>query len=458
MNYGYEFECKLLAAVLNDAEFLTQIGDVLQPKHFNSQAGRWLAKVSLDYYRKYRVAPSLLTFKVEVENLDVNVNALLRQEAIAFLGQTVSYVHSPDLPYVKEQTIDMCRQQEMKAAILESVDLLKTGDYERIKSLLDSALKVGLNRGLGHEYKTGVAERYSKDNRSTVGTPWEALNDILDGGIGQGELNVVIAPGGVGKSWVLCALGAAAVQQGLNVIHYTLELNKFYVAKRYDSILVGMPRASLDLHMDKVETIVSRLPGNLVVEEYPMRSVTVSTLEAHIDRYVTVRGKEPDLVIVDYGALLRGSNKNAVKYEEIGDIYQELRGLAKKHSCPVWTAGQTHRDALEKDVITADDIAEAYSIIGTSDCVISLSRKTEDQLAGTGRFHIIKNRNGPSAITLPSRFNDATGKIEMYLANSREAVTARKDMNNGEALLRKELGRRYFDEFLEMTGSATPPV
>ena len=108
----------------------------------------------------------------------------------------------------------------MKGAILQSVEILETkGDYEQIKNIVDNAMKAGTERNVGHDYVKDFEERYSEMARSTVETPWEVINDLTQGGIASGELGVIVAPAGIGKSWVLSAIGANAVKKKLNVVH-----------------------------------------------------------------------------------------------------------------------------------------------------------------------------------------------------------------------------------------------
>lgn len=450
MNYGYEFECKLVAALINDTQFLTQIADILKPDAFKSTGGRWLATTTLEYFKSYRQAPSLLVFKTEIEKLDSSMN-LLKQEAISFLRDVCTYVNSLDLPYVKEQSINYFKNEEIKAAILQSVDLLHSNDYDKIKKILDTALKLGISREIGHDYKLDFELRYTDTIRNPTSTGWSVIDDITQGGLGAGELGVVLACPNVGKTWVLCALGAAAVKAGLTVVHYTLELNKFYVGKRYDSILTGIAGINLDTHKDEVGRTVFELPGNLIIEEYPTKTVSTLGLESHLDMCVMLE-KKPDLIIVDYAALLKAPSRER-RDLEILDIYESLRGIAGKYKCPVWTASQAHREASTKDILEENDIAEAYSIMFISDFMMSLARRPEDTLAGTGRFNVLKNRYGPRNIIFPARFNGANGRVDLYLSNTREAAAARKDMEIGEDLRRKDLERKYFDKYLELTGS-----
>ena len=66
------------------------------------------------------------------------------------------------------------------------------------------------------------------------------FDNHMDGGLGKGELGFVVAPAGSGKSWFLAHLGAEAMKQGKNVMHFTMELNEKYVGLRYDAYFSGL--------------------------------------------------------------------------------------------------------------------------------------------------------------------------------------------------------------------------
>ena len=130
---------------------------------------------------------------------------------------------------------------------------------------------------------------------------------------------------------------------------------------------------------------------------------------------------------------------------ELGNIYEDLRGLAGEYEIPVWTASQANRSALEDDIIGAEKIAESYSKIMTADFVLSLSRKIEDKLANTGRWHVIKNRFGPDGITFPSKMNASNGQIDIHVDTSIQGKETTKEMDNHNEYLRKMM-KKKFDE------------
>ena len=151
------------------------------------------------------------------------------------------------------------------------------------------------------------------------------------------------------------------------------------------------------------------------------------------------------MVIVDYADILMPTGNFREKRHAIGNIYEDLRGLAGELEIPIWTASQANRSALEEDVIGADKVAEDYSKVMTADFVMSMSRKVEDKIANTGRFHVIKNRFGIDGVTYPSTINTNIGGVKIHEGSSQFGKEAQDKMNNSEEFLRKELANKYKD-------------
>ena len=438
-NFGYGFQIKIISSLLTDKPFLQQVSDILFPEFFESEANQWIVRTSLKYFQDYSSAPTLDVFKIKTQEIESD---LLKSSVIESLKDSYKFLESQDLDFVKEETVNFCKNQCVKRAILESVELLNKGDYDAIKASIDLALKAGADKEVGHEYNSSVADRYKDNIRSTIPTPWPVINELADGGFGKGELVVFVAPAGIGKSWGLINVGAHAVKQGLNVVHYTLELNEGYVGQRYDAVLTGIANQNLKYNLDEVANTVSKLKGDLTIKYYPTKTASCSTIRAHIEKMILL-GKRPDLVIVDYADLLRGAVSRKEMRHELESIYEDLRGVAGEYEVPVYTASQANRSALEQDVIEADKISESYAKVMIADFVLSLSRKVTDKIAGTGRWHIIKNRFGPDGLTLPSKMNMSNGQIHIYEETSVQGKDTKKDMENGESLLRKSLLNKY---------------
>jgi len=436
--FGPTFQTKAIATILQKPDFLNQSIDIINPNFFETDAGRWIVKQSLVYFTKYRQLPTLEVFKVELQSVTDDVMRTAIKEQLRNVYQSLK---DTDLEYVKNSLLDFAKNQTLKSAIIKSVDLLQVGEYDAIKGLVDTALRAGQPKNIGHNWKTDIDVRLAKSTRNAVATGWGAIDVLLNGGLAEGELGVIAAPSGIGKSWALATIGANALRNGKKVVHYTLELQENYVGTRYDTIFTGIEPGRIPEHPDKVREMVDSVTGEIIIKYYPTKSANCNTIGAHLQQIIST-GFKPDIILVDYADLLRSIEKSDARYQELGAIYEELRGVAGEYKIPCWTASQTQRSSIQDEVIQADKIAESYSKIMTADVVISLSRKLEDKQNHTGRAHIIKNRFGADGQTLPVFMNTSIGKIEIYDENSTHGIILKKQMQSSESLMKKTLADR----------------
>jgi replicative DNA helicase len=437
--YGWGFQVKVVAAMFTDRMFLQQIADIIQADYFESEANSWIMEVILEHFREYKTPPTKDVLKVKVTDID---NDVLKTAVLEQLKEVFRYMESDDLTFVKDEILRFCKNQEIKRAIMDSVNLLKMGNYDEIKTKIDGAMKAGADTDIGLEYKSDVAVRYQEAARDTMTTGWDVIDDLMDGGLAPGELGVVMAPAGIGKSWLLINIGANAMKSGKNVIHYTLELNENYVGQRYDSVVTGINAQNLKNYQEDIQDKMDSIQGDLVIKYYPTKSVGVMGIKAHIEKTIML-GNKPDLVIVDYADLLKVNQKD--KHEALEELYEDLRGMAGEYGVPVWTATQANRSALEEDVIEADKIASSYGKVMVSDFLMSLSRKVEDKMSGTGRGHVIKNRFGPDGITLPCKINTNNGQFQFFEPQTAQGKQTTKIMKTGENLVKKNLAQKFKD-------------
>jgi replicative DNA helicase len=406
--YGIGFQIKVLSSLLTHKEFLLNIQDVLSEEYFDNQAHKWVIKQILDYFQKYHTCPSMDVLKVELKKIDNEVLQVSIKEQL----REAYKASDEDLKYVEEEFSNFCKNQQLKKALLTSVDFLNAGDYDSIRTMIDNALKAGQDKNMGHEYNKDVESRYREDHRKIVPTPWESINELLQGGLGNGDFGLIFGNPGGGKSWSLVALGGFAVKLGYNVLHYTLELGSDYVGRRYDAFFTGVSVQNITKHKNQVEEAVTQLNGQLIIKEYPTGKASISTIESHIKKCIDLDFK-PDLILIDYVDLLRSKRKNRERKEEIDDIYISTKGLARELNLPVWSVSQVNRAGAKDDIIEGDKAAGSYDKMMVTDVAISLSRKRQDKVNGTGRFHIMKNRYGMDGLTFAVKADTSTGHFEV---------------------------------------------
>jgi len=208
---------------------------------------------------------------------------------------------------------------------------------------------------------------------------------------------------------------------GLNVVHYTLELQDKVVSLRYDSCITGIPLTDVKECKDQVWDGIQDIPGKLIVKEYPTKSATTNTIKHHLEK-LKRKDFRIDMVIVDYGDLIRPISAQKEKRIELEGIYEELRGLAQVFNCSLWTASQTNRSGLNAEVITMESISEAFNKCFVADFICTISRTVKDKNTNEGRMFIAKNRNGPDGLIFPIFMDTSNVKIKV-LQQSSETVS-----------------------------------
>jgi len=445
-NYGIGFQTKVISALLTDKPFLQNVNDILTDEYFSNTAHKWIVNEVLKYYSKYHCNPTMDVLKVELKRVENEVLQLSIKEQ---LKEAYRSSDESDLTYIKEEFTNFCKNQQLKKALLNSVDLLKAGDYDSIRTLVDSALRSGQDKNIGHEYNKDIESRFIEDERKPIPTPWKIFNEMIQGGLGEGDLGLIFGNPGGGKSWTLIAMGAYAVQLGYNVIHYTLELGETYVGRRYDAFFSRVPVDKIKNYKEKVSDAIAELPGNLIVREYPMGRASISTIESHIKKCIDLDFK-PDLIIIDYIDLLSSKRKNRERKDEIDDIYTSTKGLARELKLPIWSVSQVNRAGAKDSIIEGDKAAGSYDKIMIADVALSLSRQKKDKVNGTGRFHFMKNRYGMDGMSFNAKVDTSTGHIEILNEISEEEEDQMSKNNrsksNGDIddLDREYLAQQFF--------------
>ncbi len=410
-DYSTTFQEKILAMLWRDSTFYALYQDVIKPQYFEMDIHMDLSRIVLNFYEKYETPPSLEAVLEEIRVL-CSTSKVKKEKFKDYLGTVENLVEMnlSDIEYVRDKVVTFGQKQALTEAILESVDDVQKGtNFEKVKHRIDEASQVGQNIGdLGTFYFQSLEERipsfYSRRDIDKVPTGVDLLDKAMHGGLGRGELGIVIAPPGTGKTLSLVNFGAAASMAGYNVAHYSLEMNEEMVSSRYDMRFVEKNFQYIKENQSKVVEALSRLSkmkrGDLVVKSYPTRTATVSTIKSHLTKLRISKGFVPDLIIIDYPDILRPTRDYGEKRHELELLYEEIRALGQEFNAAVWGASQTNRGALAKKVVTIADLAESFGKAAVADFMIALSQTKEEKRNGEVRYYVAKHRNGQSDETL----------------------------------------------------------
>ena len=418
-SFGSNFQNCVLQAALIDREFFEKIFETLKEEYFTSEAHKsiWLEIRKL--FNKYNAPPTYDTLKSEISQYP---EGELKESAINVLLDVETKVNRQEIEYAKDKSLEFCKNQSMKAAILKSVELLQEGKFEEIQKTIEDSLKITTEQDMGHDYFDSFKSRQEIHSRVTVPTGFPLLdaNEVLDGGLAHGELGAVMAPTGGGKSFFLVNLGYGALAAGKNVVHYTFELSETHVGNRYDSRITGVPTKELRTRMVEAESKLARfMGGQLFIKEYPPKVATINTIKFHMGRLLS-NGFSPDLIIIDYGDLMRSRRGYDQKRFELESIFEDLRALSMEMKLPIWTATQSNREGFNDDIITIDKVGEAINKAMVVDFFGTFSQR---------KFHIGKNRMGQANVNFNIDMDPARAFIDLN-ENVTGGITMGEKVNN----------------------------
>jgi len=457
-SFGKPFQERVVQALLSDHSWSQQMMEVLRPEYFDVGHLRFLFELYSKHYSMYKSFPSLqLLATMARDELKEGNDEVLCHQIVAYLQGIRSNPNVNDLPYVKDRSLNFCRNQALKEALEEAVDLTREERYEEIVGRIKAAITVGTPNTTGHDFFEDFEARFQVEDRTVVPTGIPALDarEIMNGGLGKGEIGIIISPTGVGKSHFLVQIGANAMRAGKNVLHYTFELRENKVGIRYDSNFCGISATDVPTERDYVKKKYEGLKGlgRLIIKEYPTNSATVVTLRAHIEKLAITKGFIPDVIIVDYADIMRSTRQYDSLRHEQKLVYEELRGLAMDIGIPVWSASQSNRDSTDSDVVGLDKISEAFGKAMVCDFIVSLSRKPLQKANGLGNLFVPKNRLGKDGVLFPVRLDTARSILEV-LDNNIDLEEFQKTRDNSmKQLLRDTWNELAEDRLIERDGN-----
>jgi len=440
--FDKSFQEKIVQAMIADKIWAAQFAEILDVNYFEHAYLKMIANRYVTYHKQFKEFPSdQLLRTMLVDELKSDRDAILRQQIHNFLILVAKNENLGDLPYVKEKSLEFCKKQGLQMALEKSVELIVNEKYDKVAQIIKEALAAGMTTTPGLELGCDIDTRYSETFRSPVktGIPELDAKQILNGGLGAGEIGTIIAMSGVGKSHVLIGFGAEAIKRGKNVVHYSFELRERIMGVRYDSYLCDLNSLECSENIDKIKEhykINLDNYGKLIIKEFPTRTATVETLRNHLDR-LALTGFKPDLVLVDYSGIMRSTEKYDLPRMELQRIFEELRGLAQELNVPIWTATQSNKEGAKSDFIDMTNMAESYGQSHACDVILGLHRKPELKSTGLGTLFIAKNRAGKDGIQYNIHLDTAKSKLKIIGEMEMEAMespstSSQNNFNNNE--------------------------
>jgi len=299
----------------------------------------------------------------------------------------------------KETVLSFARYRTLRDAGVKFHDLLEHGKFDRARSIISDLRMPMLASDGAPDILTTTLPMTRRENIVTTGL--EGLDESLKGGVGAGNLAVVLAPTSGGKTSFLCHVGSAAALAGKKVYHVSLEIDVGEVTAKYRCCLMGenQPEGIAALRKFKkrwtaMQKRVKRKQGRIQVRHYGQGELSTAELEAELPEDI-------DLLIVDYLDYLRPADGGfGIGYIDLGRLSVGLRRIGDRRKIPVWTASQINRAAYDKDVADVEDVEASIQKMQSCTQALSLNQQKSEKKVdiktgtSTGVLAVIKNTYG----------------------------------------------------------------
>ena len=418
---GYNFQIKLLNLIVTDNTFFQSIIDAITPKYFDNQYFRLIMQLIQEYYEKYQTAPS---FDALDQLTRIEISSEMAKKNVFDMLKETKDVSFEDHLFIKEKAIKFCKQQELKKAIRKVETIMEKGDfenYDKCEEFIREAIKIG-------EFDMGTFEVFSEmehvledDYRHPIPTGVDGLDNILNGGLAKGEIGVVLAPTGVGKTTLLTRYANTAYNMGYNVVQIFFEDNPKIIQRKHFTCWTGIPSQELSEHketvLDKADEM-KKTGGKLILKKLPSDEMNMLQIKNQIRKIIS-EGTKVDMVVIDYIDCILPDRSFNDEWKGEGSVMRKFEGMCHELNIAGWTATQGNRSSISSEVVTTDQMGGSIKKAQVGHVIISVAKTLQQKEMGLATIAIVKSRLGKDGIIFENcKFDNATLEIDTETTNT----------------------------------------
>lgn len=424
-NFGYlgnNFQIQLLNNILVTSDFANTIIDVMDPKYFDNNYFRLIMQMIKEYYVKYEHTPSYNTLE-QIAKSEITSD-IARKLVIDTIGNIKECPADGDV-FVQEKSLKFCKQQELKKVMNKAQNIIDKGDfesYDTLEEMVRGALQVG-------ETDKGTADVFfnldnvlEDDYRHPVPMGIKGIDNLLKGGLAKGEIGVILAPTGVGKTTVLTKIANNAFNHGYNVLQIFFEDNPKIIQRKHFTMWTGIAPDNLSDHkekvLDKVRNIKENTSNSLILKKLPSDSLTMNQIKNQI-RKMIAEGFKIDLVVLDYIDCINPDKVLSDEWKSEGSVMRGFESMCHELNIVGWTATQGNRSSISSDVVTTDQMGGSIKKAQVGHVIISVAKTLQQKEMNLATIAITKSRIGKDGII----FENCKFDNEMLEIDTDQSVT-----------------------------------
>jgi replicative DNA helicase len=449
---GYKFQTELINQILHPAnkKFADRIIDIVHAKYFDNEYFRLIIATIKDYFERFEKIPAWDTLETI---LKVDIKEKITQEYVFQITKEIRSLDVQDWEYVQNEALNFCRQQELKKAndkISKIIDNGEFGRYEECAEIMKEALAVGSEKDDGTSITEGWDTVLEEDFRHPIPTGIGGIDELTDGGLSRGELGVVLAPYGVGKTTILTKIANTAYNYGSNVLQIVFEDKEDIIKRKHASCWSGINLSSLADDKENVLEVIKEKTADkendLIIRKFPSEGITVNHIRSYV-RHLISMGFKPDMIVLDYIDCVESTKRFNDEWSGEGNVMRGFESMLAEYDIVGWTAVQGNRSSVSADVVTGDQMGGSIKKAQIGHFIMSIARTLPQKESNRATIAVLKSRFGKDGVI----FEDCTfdnGRVYIDTETSdtflgyEKKVEVRKEENARERLkmvkLRKE--------------------
>lgn len=413
---GLDFQYRLILQMLTDRKFAQSIMEIISPNYFEDSYVRIIVATIKDAYEKYDAVPDIGSLR---SRLLENVKDEIDRNSVFSQLRRIEEAELNDTFYIQETALKFCKRQELVKAVKQMNEIINKGDvndFDQCEEILKKALEHGDNNDSDVDVFSNVDDVLADDYRNPIPTGIEGLDEIMDGGLAKGELGIILAAYGVGKTTMVTKLANHAKQLGYNVMQIFFEDSVKVIQRKHMSCYTKIPLLELTSRKSEVKIEwekFEKTAGKLKLVKLRSDGVTVPKIRQIIRKKIA-QGFRPDLVLIDYVDCISPSRNFTDSNEAQGVIMRELESMIDELNIALWVPTQGNRSSIKSDVVEGDQMGGSIKKAQIGHFLLSIAKNLEQREKGTANIAILKSRFGKSGIVLEDViFDNGTIQIDM---------------------------------------------
>jgi replicative DNA helicase len=408
---GFTFQQSLIKAIIEDKKYGETIIDVIESKFFDNNSFKFIMENMKELYKSYNKIP--------------DYNTLAQKIMAEGSGSQTSKIHTDTLEaikdneqqieYVKDTALNFCRQQNLKKELKNVQNIIDNGEFEaynKIEQIIQKALQVGISNDETTDVFHGMDEALEQDFRHPLPTGIVGIDNLLKGGLGIGELGVVLAPTGTGKTTLLTKFANTAFNLGYNVVQIFFEDNPGNIKRKHYTIWSDIapdeqPEFKEEV-MKKVTEAQTRSKGSLKLLKLASDNVTVSEIKNKLRKLNSENENKVDLLIIDYvDCISSDKSTNGEEWKGEGSVMRSLESMTNEFNMAIWTATQGNRESISSEVVTGDQMGGSIKKAQIAHVILSIGKTLEQKEHNLATLTLLKSRIGKDGVVFQNcKFNN----------------------------------------------------